>query len=606
MKHLKKVLALVVAMMMVVAMAVPSMAAVGALTVNGDLEIDGLDKGDVVTYYQILKWDPDNSIGETDETGAFPIGWVWNTDQIDLSKIGDEAAQKAAIRAIVGTADQAGKISAELAGKIAAGAKSGTATAALTGTTWEQTVENAGLYLAIVTPKTPGTLYNPIFVAANWVGDNETADTNNTKVVKKNTLDYDPAAMAKKTTLTLDKTATGQDESAIQGNDIAGGAYTTEPGEEIDFTVKTHVPKFATNYTTPVFALTDTLEGLALTGDNVKVYTATNGEKDNPAVELVKGKDYTITGSAADSTTYTITFTSDYLWDSGAEGVTDIPDIGQDIVVEYTAKVTDAAEQIVNQDTNTVDLKYSTNPSDTTGKGLLRDQTNHYTFSIDAGLLGHDEISGSSNDAIKVGVDKEGNNIVKESSYAWSEDTVHAPLEGATFRLYTAQADADAANDNYLKEVVTDGAGRLTITGLDAGEYYLKEITAPTGYIKKQETVKVTITAVITESRDVVEEVDNDGTPVEVTYITNALESYKVTFGEGGESSYTITLSESSAKAISAERETSSSDQELANTKGVELPSTGGMGTTIFYIVGAVLVLGAGIVLVTRRRMSAN
>jgi fimbrial isopeptide formation D2 family protein/LPXTG-motif cell wall-anchored protein len=44
----------------------------------------------------------------------------------------------------------------------------------------------------------------------------------------------------------------------------------------------------------------------------------------------------------------------------------------------------------------------------------------------------------------------------------------------------------------------------------------------------------------------------------------------------------------------------------VTNNAGAELPSTGGIGTTIFYIVGAILVLGAGILLVTRRRMSAN
>ena len=45
---------------------------------------------------------------------------------------------------------------------------------------------------------------------------------------------------------------------------------------------------------------------------------------------------------------------------------------------------------------------------------------------------------------------------------------------------------------------------------------------------------------------------------------------------------------------------------KITNTQGVELPSTGGIGTTIFYIIGAILVLGAGILLVTRRRMNAN
>ena len=44
----------------------------------------------------------------------------------------------------------------------------------------------------------------------------------------------------------------------------------------------------------------------------------------------------------------------------------------------------------------------------------------------------------------------------------------------------------------------------------------------------------------------------------------------------------------------------------FTNVKGTELPSTGGMGTTLFYIIGAVLVLGAGVVLVTRRRMNTQ
>ena len=47
-------------------------------------------------------------------------------------------------------------------------------------------------------------------------------------------------------------------------------------------------------------------------------------------------------------------------------------------------------------------------------------------------------------------------------------------------------------------------------------------------------------------------------------------------------------------------------NNEVVNESGAVLPSTGGIGTTIFYIIGAILVLGAGILLVTRRRMNAN
>ena len=42
---------------------------------------------------------------------------------------------------------------------------------------------------------------------------------------------------------------------------------------------------------------------------------------------------------------------------------------------------------------------------------------------------------------------------------------------------------------------------------------------------------------------------------------------------------------------------------DVDNNQGTILPSTGGIGTTIFYVVGAILVIGAGVVLITRRRM---
>ena len=44
---------------------------------------------------------------------------------------------------------------------------------------------------------------------------------------------------------------------------------------------------------------------------------------------------------------------------------------------------------------------------------------------------------------------------------------------------------------------------------------------------------------------------------------------------------------------------------EVANSTGSELPSTGGMGTTIFYVLGSILVLGAAVLLITKKRMNA-
>lgn len=145
-------------------------------------------------------------------------------------------------------------------------------------------------------------------------------------------------------------------------------------------------------------------------------------------------------------------------------------------------------------------------------------------------------------------------------------------------------------------------------------EYYLKETKAPAGYIKNDAVVKITISAV-TEDRDVTEYYDQDGNwyteagkgRTAYKYTVTELKSYTVTYGNQA-STYTFNHApESKGDVDNWSIQTSGeAPQSITNTKGVELPSTGGMGTTLFYIIGAALVLGAGILLVTRRRMNSN
>ena len=102
--------------------------------------------------------------------------------------------------------------------------------------------------------------------------------------------------------------------------------------------------------------------------------------------------------------------------------------------------------------------------------------------------------------------------------------------------------------------------GTFTISGLDAGTYYLEEIKAPAGYNMLKEPIEIVITASIDQTTDA-------GTAT-VTY-----------------------------------NKTSTGDVKVENQTGTELPSTGGIGTTIFYIVGSLLAVGAVILLVTKKRM---
>ena len=105
--------------------------------------------------------------------------------------------------------------------------------------------------------------------------------------------------------------------------------------------------------------------------------------------------------------------------------------------------------------------------------------------------------------------------------------------------------------------LTTDENGKIEIDGLDADTYYLREVKAPAGYNKLADDVQVVITGATT----------NEETK-ELTYTTVVA--------------------------------------KINNQSGAELPSTGGIGTTIFYILGSVLLVGAAVLLITKKRMSAE
>ena len=102
--------------------------------------------------------------------------------------------------------------------------------------------------------------------------------------------------------------------------------------------------------------------------------------------------------------------------------------------------------------------------------------------------------------------------------------------------------------------LTTDEKGKIHIDGLDADTYYLREVKAPDGYNKLAGDVEVKI---------------------------------EPTAGDNNTLTYKTVVT------------------EVNNQSGTELPSTGGMGTTVFYVVGGALVLIAVVLLVTRKKMNA-
>ena len=156
----------------------------------------------------------------------------------------------------------------------------------------------------------------------------------------------------------------------------------------------------------------------------------------------------------------------------------------------------------------------------------------------------------------------------KTITYSYAFDVIkidgkeQTQLTGAEFRLYDAKTGGneikvvlvDATSNTYRvaranETGVTIKAGKATILGLDAGTYYLEEVVAPTGYNKLTSRVEI-----------IISKINNDKTFRR--FITN-----------------------------------------VENYTGSQLPETGGIGTTLFLTLGSILVIGFGLLLVTKLRV---
>lgn len=292
-------------------------------------------------------------------------------------------------------------------------------------------------------------------------------------------------------------------------------------------------------------------DGLTLKAESITVKV---GE-----TALTKDTDYTLTTTGlTDGITFKIEFKQTYL-NSITEATT--------IVVEYSATLNENAVVAGEGNPNTSKLSYG-DSSNT--KYTPDSKTTTYTWPLS--VYKYTEASSTSG-----GVDG---------------TTTKTPLAGAKFKLSTSESETDAiafvaktgeGNANVYRratndesgtaEITTDATGKFKFEGLDSGTYYLIETEAPAGYNTLKGPIMVKI--------------DNTG-KVEYKNCTGKDNKDKYTYDENW-----------------SEEDTTYGVMVLNNT-GAELPSTGGTGTTMIYIVGAALALLAVVLLVTRRRMSKN
>lgn len=313
-------------------------------------------------------------------------------------------------------------------------------------------------------------------------------------------------------------------EKTVSDNDV-------NIGDKVTFTLTATMPSRLDGYETYKVVFHDTLsDGLAY-ADNLKVTIDGND----------KTSSFTVTpetpAAQADGTTVFTVSCSNVL----ALGAT----VSSKIVVTYDAVLDSDAVIGTEGNPNKVYLEYSNDPN-WDGKGTEptgntpEKKAEVFTWKIPAA-----KVDGSNNPLAGALFE-----LYK------SDSSTKVEVVGAA-GVYTVCTKNDSPTDHsHVTTLDTAADGKLTVSGLEQGTYYLKETLAPAGYNLLTEMVKVTI-------------------------------------GENG----VITVGDS------AEAKT---EVSVINQAGTVLPETGGMGTTIFYVLGSILVLGAGVLLVSKKRMSSG
>ena len=337
-----------------------------------------------------------------------------------------------------------------------------------------------------------------------------------------------------------------QDGGYGQGyNDVAD----YNMGDAVSFHLIGSVPDMS-RYDTYKYIFHDTLSaGLTLNENSIKVYVAS----DKAGTDKAEITDWT---KAVNEQSFTVSF-------ADLKTVLGVSQ-GKYIIVEYTATLNQNAVVGLNGNPNTVYLEYSNKP-DQSGSGdnntgnTPEDKVIVFTYELDTTKV-------------------DGQDNTKK-------------LEGAEFKLHNADNKWSIVNNDGKvtgwanteedgSTLTSDANGLFKVIGLDDGTYYLKETKAPTGYNLLSSEIPVVITATTTNGQNW-----TDG--VASSALTNLAVTADGTAGTGNAGTGIAGIT-------------------VANNKGNTLPETGGIGTTIFYVLGSVLVIGAAVLLVTKKRMSTK
>lgn len=439
------------------------------------------------------------------------------------------------------------------------------------------------------------------------------------------------------------------------GNIIPDDANYATIGSHVSYVITSKVPNYV-GYDYYYFIMNDTLStGLDFDGEGS--VTVKVGD-----TELIRDTDYYVYTEDVAPYTFRIAFAD--IMETGADGAQRYP-VGSDITVTYSATVTDEAKVGTTGNPNTWNLQYSNNPNenydgtqDSSRPGLPADENNTVlgqtpdektlTFLTELDITKYaNEVSENNllpgaeftltgvseqvvlknveyyvesetgtyyllkdgtytttaptgTEYVEIGVgtadtetgyikDADGKYVVPTDKNEYNGATIYKLVKGTAEDYLDVNTKYERKTEtvqetikvpvNISIEMTTKDDGKITFKGLGAGKYTLTETVTPSGYN--------TIDPI--EFEIVFTAPDRGVVTGQETCIWD-LVSDKLEYTEGGNV-------DSLGGIFSA---------NIINKSGSLLPSTGGIGTTIFYVVGGILVVAAGILLVTKKRMSAR
>lgn len=250
----------------------------------------------------------------------------------------------------------------------------------------------------------------------------------------------------------------------------------------------------------------------------------------------------------------------------------------QKIIVYYEATLNQKAVVGLNGNENKVYLEYSNVP-DESGEGDTNTSTGE-----NLGKTPEDKVIVFTYALQVTKVEKDTTTTLKDAKF-----TLSKVVDGTTYYAVVTDGKISnwAENEDDATVLVTGADGIITVTGIDDdGTYYLTETVAPTGYNKLKNPVTIVLKAttanVQTWTSTANEALTALNASVDGKDITTSLES--------GSTELVNFVSDATAKVT------------IENSKGSGLPETGGIGTTVFYVVGGLLMLVAVVVLVARKK----